>query len=103
MNNYNMNRNCGRPYQTTCGMNRPQSRDCMQARTIEQDCRPAHPHPEHHHGKCRSLPVDEMTPAMGYVPCQKFTDSFDLCYGLQVGTVFPELCKPFCGRRACKR
>ncbi|MCD8154424.1 MAG: spore coat associated protein CotJA [Clostridiales bacterium] len=40
-----------------------------------------------------------LTPAMAYVPCQKFTETFDLCKALQVGTVFPQLCKPFCGKR----
>lgn len=103
MNNYHMNRNCGRPYQTTCGMNRPQSRECMSARTVEQGNCSANHHQEKCHPKISPMPVDEMTPAMGYVPWQKFTDSFDLCYGLQVGTIFPELCRPFCGKRGWKK
>lgn len=37
--------------------------------------------------------------AMAYVPCQEFKTTFDLCYALNVGTIFPELCKPFCGKR----
>ncbi|HIS27111.1 MAG TPA: spore coat associated protein CotJA [Candidatus Pullilachnospira intestinigallinarum] len=36
--------------------------------------------------------------AMGYVPTQHFQDTFELCRGLQMGTIFPELCKPFCGK-----
>ncbi|MDO5336419.1 MAG: spore coat associated protein CotJA [Eubacteriales bacterium] len=40
-----------------------------------------------------TLPV-----AMAYVPYQKYTTAFDLCYALKVGTIFPELCKPFCGK-----
>lgn len=40
-----------------------------------------------------TLPV-----AMAYVPYQKYTTTFDLCYALKVGTIFPELCKPFCGK-----
>lgn len=37
--------------------------------------------------------------AMAYVPWQTFHHTFDLCKALQAGTVFPELCKPFCGKR----
>lgn len=43
--------------------------------------------------------LNHLPPAMGYVPSQKFDGMFDLDYALQVGTVFPQLCKPFCGRR----
>ncbi|MCI5995486.1 MAG: spore coat associated protein CotJA [Blautia sp.] len=38
---------------------------------------------------------------MGYVPWQSFHKTFDRSKALQVGTIFPELCKPFCGRRFC--
>lgn len=37
--------------------------------------------------------------AMAYVPYQKNFETFELCYALQAGTIFPELCKPFCGKR----
>ncbi|HIY02554.1 MAG TPA: spore coat associated protein CotJA [Candidatus Blautia faecipullorum] len=47
--------------------------------------------------------VDHMEPAMAYVPCQKFTDTYDLCYALSVGTIFPQLCRPFCGKRGVRR
>lgn len=43
--------------------------------------------------------LSHLPAAMGYVPCQKFDGMFDLGYALQVGTIFPQLCKPFCGRR----
>ena len=43
--------------------------------------------------------VDHMEPAMAYVPYQDFTTTYDLGYALKVGTVFPQLCKPFCGKR----
>ena len=42
-------------------------------------------------------------PAMAYVPCQEFAPTFELQKALQVGTIFPELCKPFCGRRGGRR
>ncbi|HJB30175.1 MAG TPA: spore coat associated protein CotJA [Candidatus Blautia faecavium] len=35
---------------------------------------------------------------MAYVPRQVFSDTFQLSYGLCAGTIFPDLCKPFCGR-----
>ena len=36
--------------------------------------------------------------AMGYVPDQHWGDTFELCKGLQAGTIFPCLHKPFCGK-----
>ena len=46
---------------------------------------------------CENAPL-----AMGYVPRQKnFHKTFELSKALEVGTIFPELCKPFCGRRGC--
>ena len=48
--------------------------------------------------------LDTLPLAMGYVPCQKkFKSTFDLCRVLQIGTIFPELCRPFCGQRRCCR
>lgn len=40
----------------------------------------------------------DLPPAMGYVPIQRFGETFDLRKGYQMGTIFPELCKPFCGK-----
>lgn len=37
--------------------------------------------------------------AMAYVPWQTFSHTFELCKAFQAGTIFPELCKPFCGKR----
>ncbi|QOV20953.1 spore coat associated protein CotJA [Blautia liquoris] len=36
--------------------------------------------------------------AMGYVPMTRFGKTFDPAAGLQNGTIFPDLCKPFCGK-----
>lgn len=36
--------------------------------------------------------------AMGYIPRQKFNNVYDTCKALSKGTIFPELCKPFCGK-----
>ncbi|HIV34452.1 MAG TPA: spore coat associated protein CotJA [Candidatus Blautia intestinigallinarum] len=40
-----------------------------------------------------------MPVAMAYVPIQKYEKPYELSYALCVGTIFPALCKPFCGRR----
>ncbi len=48
---------------------------------------------------CIYAHADELPLTMAYVPCQKFCHPFELCKGFQVGTIFPELCKPFCGKR----
>jgi len=45
----------------------------------------------------------KQVPAMAYVPYQKFAPTLELKKALQVGTIFPELCKPFCGRRGGSR
>ncbi len=37
--------------------------------------------------------------AMGYVPWQQFGCTYEPMQGLQAGTIFPELDKPFYGRR----
>ena len=49
---------------------------------------------------CQSDPLEGMPIAMAYVPWQPaFHNTFQLCKALQVGTIFPDLCKPFCGKR----
>lgn len=47
--------------------------------------------------ECPSIDCPSL--AMAYVPVQKFTRMFDLTKGLHMGTIFPELCLPFCGKR----
>lgn len=36
--------------------------------------------------------------AMGYVPYQHWEEPFELCKVLHLGTIFPCLYKPFCGK-----
>lgn len=36
--------------------------------------------------------------AMGYVPYQEWSQTYEPCKGLQEGTIFPCLHKPFCGK-----
>ncbi|HJD12849.1 MAG TPA: spore coat associated protein CotJA [Candidatus Ruminococcus avistercoris] len=47
--------------------------------------------------------IDQMKPGMAYVPVQEFHTLFEPCKALNAGTVFPELCKPFCGKRGGRR
>ncbi|MBD5556391.1 MAG: spore coat associated protein CotJA [Roseburia sp.] len=47
---------------------------------------------------------DEFVVAMAYVPWQKFGTVYDTDRALEVGTIFPELDKPFMpGRRMGRR
>lgn len=39
---------------------------------------------------------------MAYVPMQTFQTTFDLNRSLEIGTIFPELHKPFCGKRCVR-
>ena len=47
--------------------------------------------------ECKKQPA-----AMAYVPWQKWGDIYQLCQGLQAGTIFPELDKPFLCGRCCR-
>ena len=107
MENYHVNRSCGRPYHATCGMAKAQ----MAARSSSCPCTEQN---KNQSCACR-MPntvtinpemythADHMEPAMAYVPCQQLTTTYDLCYALNVGTIFPQLCKPFCGKRGGRR
>ena len=102
MENYQMRRACNRPYNRTCGMNRPRpinempDRECSCSRQQKCDC--VMPGAKGMNDEMFSH-LQHLEPAMAYVPCQKFTENFTLSYGLSVGTIFPQLCKPFCGKR----
>lgn len=43
--------------------------------------------------------IDGLPLGMAYVPMQHYDRMFDLGRGLREGTIFPELCLPFCGKR----
>lgn len=49
-------------------------------------------------GRYRDFPI-----GMAYVPWQKFKDIYEPEKGLNAGTIFAELDKPFLGRRAFRR
>lgn len=48
--------------------------------------------------KSDTFSLDDIIPAMAYVPWQTFDKAFPLCHALSVGTIFPILEKPFCGK-----
>ena len=53
---------------------------------------------DHYVADHRNFPI-----AMAYVPEQRFREVFDSRKALCQGTIFPELCKPFCGKGGKKR
>ena len=135
MESYQMGRSCGRPYNHTCGMTKPQpvNREmqgrgcgCAMPENRGRDCSHTMPEgqkkscgcamPENDNRNCDCMMpgsksknaemyshLQHLEPAMAYVPCQKFTGIFELPYALSVGTVFPQLCEPFCGKRGGRR
>ena len=102
MENYHVNRSCGRPYHATCGMAKAQ----MAARSSSCPCTEQH---KNQSCACR-MPntvtinpemythADHMEPAMAYVPCQQLTTTYDLCYALNVGTIFRSFANHFAER-----
>lgn len=94
------NVSCRRPYQTTCGMGRPS----MSCHTPQgQEASPSCPCFRQPDTTCKEsdplLHADHLPLGMAYVPCQKFDNTFHLCDALHMGTIFPALCMPFCGKR----
>lgn len=53
-------------------------------------------------GNARRDELRGMPLAMGYVPWQNFGCTFEPMEGLHAGTIFPELEKPFYGRRGMR-
>lgn len=45
-----------------------------------------------------NAPIDKMSPGMGYIPWQEWTDIYDFDKAFQRGTIFEELDKPYIGR-----
>lgn len=48
-------------------------------------------------------PLDELPLTMAYVPFQKLGSTYEQSEGLQNGTLFPELCKPFYGNKCGRK
>ena len=49
--------------------------------------------------RCEKDPLRHLALAMAYVPWQLWDQTYNLEKALQVGTIFPELDKPFLGKR----
>lgn len=119
MDRFQMNRSGVRPYNYTCGMNNTSFPRNDRSSSDMQNC-------SRQNSSCMNNQKDQkegcgckmpgikpsqemyshlkhLVPAMAYVPCQEFAPTFELQKALQVGTIFPELCKPFCGRRGGRR
>ena len=47
--------------------------------------------------------LEHMTLAMAYVPWQTWEDTYDVHKGLECGTIFPVLNKPFYGKGGCNQ
>ncbi len=45
-----------------------------------------------------NMPIDKMMPAMAFVPWQDWEDLYDMEKGLERGTIFAQLDKPYIGR-----
>lgn len=113
MENYQMNCAGCRPYNRTCGMTKSMPRpDCVISGP--GPVRPPHCVSKIEECNCKIPGIKSknaemythlahLEPAMAYVPCQQFTTTFGLGHALQMGTIFPELCKPFCGKRGGRR
>lgn len=110
MEKYQMNCPGKRPYTHTCGMSASPRGGCManpqafsrECQTLPKDCNCRMPGILSNNAEMYSH-LQYLEPAMAYVPCQVFTTTFDLPYALSVGTIFPQLCKPFCGKRGVRR
>ena len=67
---------------------------------------PAAQEPRRRMGGCPDthdhFPAD-MPIAMAYVPWQKWQDLYEPCNGLESGTIFKELDKPFLGKGGIRR
>ena len=70
-------------------MNNCNSRNCVPAKVV-----PVNECVIQNRTNVTSFPL-----AMAYVPKQYYSELFDLSKGLSMGTIFPELCLPFCGVR----
>ena len=106
MENYQRNRSLGRPYQATCGMARVSAADPGSCRCqigkASPSCACRIPDTVTKNAEMYTH-VEHLEPAMAYVPCQQLTNTYDAGYALNVGTIFPQLCKPFCGKKVFRR
>lgn len=80
---------CSPQKNMTCSQPAPEPR-CQE--------RPVSCAPQNNCGCAMSWNSKDFPIAMGYVPMQKWSRPMNLCQGLQYGTIFEDLNKPFCGK-----
>lgn len=64
--------------------------------------RPCAVQTSHSCGTAAGAAFSDFPIAMAYVPWQHFSTTYELDKALSVGTIFPELDKPFLGKRGCR-
>jgi len=99
--------NCGcgnnKPPSCGCGSSNPPSCGCRNNKTPSCGCGNSNPPSRGCNPNCdaeSSLYNDQlkgMALAIGYVPWQQWCKVYDLCKGLNQGTIFPPLDLQFCG------
>lgn len=110
-NGMNRNTNCGMNRNVNCGMNKNMGNPGYgMNRNVNTNRRPmvkntGNTRPS---GNCGCMskegcdrgnePVDEMMPGMSYVPWQKWQNIYSMEEGLEKGTIFADLDKPYIGR-----
>ena len=103
-------RPCCRPYQRTCGMMNQtpmpihsddfKNNFCSNTPAFKKSC----PIPESSENICEMFQhLQHLPVTMAYVPDQQMASVYEPGYALQAGTIFPQLCKPFCGKRGSCR
>lgn len=58
--------------------------------------------PERTYGYSHTNSIEEFPIAMAYVPWQKWEQPYEPEVGLNKGTIFPDLFKPFLGAGGCR-
>lgn len=71
-----------------------QNRNCNQEMRMERSCNPP--------GNISMFDLQELPVGMAYVPWQYFDTVYDVDKALNCGTIFPELNKPFFGKRGVR-
>lgn len=75
--------------------------NCDRNEPCDEGCDRNRIHCEEDYSRSRDM-LYGMPLAMGYVPWQKFECTYEPAQALKAGTIFPELDKPFYGRRGVR-